>query len=260
MKMILYKLLFFVAALYAGFALLAWLVADKAIFQPHPAGYRDTPNILKLTTATGKRISAVHIVNPAARYTLLLISHGNAEDLGDDLPWFDELRAAGFSIFAYDYEGYGTSEGSASEQAFYDDETAAYRHLREHLNVPPGQIIVYGRSVGGGPAVYLASREPVGGLVLESTFLSAFRVLTRVPLLPFDRFPNYKRIRQVRCPVLIMHGVADDVISKRNGEQLYALANQPKRFLWIEGAGHNDFAMIAGKRYIDALKSFVATL
>ena len=98
------------AALYIGLALFAFFLSDSMIFLPHPSSYQDSAEILKLTTGSGKKISAVYLPNPTAKFTLL-VSHGNAEDLGDDKYWLDGLRHAGFSVFAYDYEGYGTSEG-----------------------------------------------------------------------------------------------------------------------------------------------------
>jgi abhydrolase domain-containing protein 17 len=232
---------------------------DSLIFQPHHASYRDTPQILKVSSTNGKKISASYLPNPSARYTLL-VSHGNAEDLADVRDWLDELRSAGFSVFAYDYQGYGTSEGSPSEQAAYDDESAAYDFLALNLATPPDRIIIFGRSVGTGPAVQLATRRPAAALVLQSPFLSAFRVLTRVPILPFDRFPSYRRIAHVHCPVLIMHGTADRVIHYWHGEKLFQLANEPKQFVAVQGAGHNDFDPAITQIYSRALTEFASSL
>jgi pimeloyl-ACP methyl ester carboxylesterase len=128
-KRILRAVLLLLFALYIGLFLFAVFLSDSMIFLPHPASYRDTPEVLKIGTANGNKISAVYLPNPAAKFTLL-VSHGNAEDLGDDRYWLEELRRAGFSVFAYDYEGYGTSEGKASEKTVYQDEAAAYDYRR----------------------------------------------------------------------------------------------------------------------------------
>ena len=112
-------------ALYIGLFLVGLFLSDSMIFLPHPSSYQDSAEILKITTASGKNISAVYLPNPSAKFTLL-VSHGNAEDLGDDKYWLDSFRHAGFSVFAYDYEGYGTSEGRPSEKACYEDAVAAY--------------------------------------------------------------------------------------------------------------------------------------
>lgn len=190
----------------------------------------------------------------------LLLSHGNAEDLGDDRFGLEELRRAGFNVFAYDYEGYGTSDGKPSEQAAYRDENAAYDYLTATLGIPPQNIILYGRSVGSGPAVHIAARRPAAGLILQSPFVSAFRVLTRIPLLPFDKFPNYKDIRRVHSPLLIIHGDSDTVIAPWHGKKLFQLANEPKKYLSIPKANHNDLEMVGGKVYYAALQEFAAFL
>jgi fermentation-respiration switch protein FrsA (DUF1100 family) len=253
------KLLLALALIYAGVALIIRLSSEGLIFLPHRSSYKDTADIVKLTSTNGNRISALYLLNPSARYTLL-VSHGNAEDLGDDRYWLEDLRHAGFSVLGYDYQGYGTSQGKPGEKESYDDEQAAYDYLTTNLKIPAERIIILGRSVGSGPAVHLAARRPAAGLVLQSPFLSAYRVMTQVPLLPFDRFLNYKDIRRVHCPVLVIHGTRDQVINRWHGKKLYELANQPKQFLWVEGAGHNDLEMVAGKAYFSALKNFAASL
>jgi fermentation-respiration switch protein FrsA (DUF1100 family) len=234
-------------------------VSDGVIFQPHPSSYTDTPEILKLTSTNGNKISALYLPNAHAKFTLL-VSHGNAEDLDDDRDWLEKLRRAGFSVFAYDYQGYGTSEGKPSEQALYDDENAAYNYLVTNLRTTPDHIIIFGRSVGSGPAVHIAARRQAAGLVLQSAFVSTFRVLTRVPILPFDKFPNSKDIRRVHCPVLVMHSTADAVIDLWHGQKLYDLANEPKQSFWVKGAGHNDLDLVAGAGYIETLQKFAALL
>jgi abhydrolase domain-containing protein 17 len=241
--------------IYACLGLYAYFFSDRMIFLPQPSSYQDTNQIRKLTTRDGVEISAVYLPNPQAKFTILY-SHGNAEDLGHILPTLEELRNLGFAVFSYDYRGYGTSQGNPTEKTTYKDIDAAYNYLTQNLGVLPEKIILYGRSVGGGPSVDLASRKPIGGLILENTFVSTFRVATRVTLFPFDKFNNIAKIKNVRSPVLIMHGKADEIIPFWHGEKLFATANEPKRFLAIEGAGHNDFKLVAGEEYEQALAEF----
>ncbi len=258
-KDVLKRMLYIPIVFYLGLAIYAFFFSDGAIFQPHPSSYKDTAEILKLTSTNGNKISALYLPNAHAKFTLL-VSHGNAEDLDDDRDWLEKLRRAGFSVFAYDYQGYGTSEGKPSEQALYDDANAAYDYLATKLQTAPDHIIIFGRSVGSGPAVHIAARRPAAGVVLQSGFVSAFRVLTHVPILPFDKFPNHKDIRRVHCPVLIMHGTADGVIDLWHGQKLFDLANEPKQSFWVKGAGHNDLDLVAGAAYGDALRKFAAML
>jgi fermentation-respiration switch protein FrsA (DUF1100 family) len=166
------------------------------------------------------------------------------------------MKNHGFSVLAYDYHGYGTSQGKPSEENCYRDIDAAYDYLTVTLKVPPNRILLLGRSVGSGPAVDLAARKPVGGLILESAFTSAFRVFAIGYLIPGDRFRNIDKIAKVTCPVLVVHGRDDEIVPFAHGQQLFAAANEPKRCLWVDGGNHNDLPEIGGKRYDQALKDF----
>ena len=258
-EILLLRMALSIAFIYAVVGAWAWLISDRMIFLPPAPTYRDTADILKVPTSGGERIAAVYLPNPAATYTVLF-SHGNAEDLGWVLPSLPPLRDLGFGVFAYDYRGYGLSQGRASEQHVYADIDAAYDYLTRELRVPAARIILYGRSLGAGAAVDLAARQPVGGLIVESPFLTAFRVMTRIPLFPFDRFRNVDKIGRVRCPVLVMHGEADEIVPLWHGQQLFERAPGPKMFLAVPGAHHNDFLWVAGARYVTALRDFEALL
>jgi abhydrolase domain-containing protein 17 len=240
---------------YFVLAVFAYFYSDRLIFQPQPSSYRDTKDILKLTTADGTKISALFLPNSRATYTILY-SHGNAEDLGDIRPILTEIRAIGFAVFAYDYRGYGTSEGTPSEPASYQDIDAAYAYVTQKIGTSPERVLLLGRSVGSGPSVDLATRKPIGGLILESPFTSTFVVLTRIPLFPFDKFHNLGKIQQVRRPILIIHGTNDQVIPLSHGQALFRAANEPKQSFWVDGADHNDVMLVAGNQYAEALNQF----
>lgn len=265
MKQLLRVLLVLVGIAYLGLILLA-LSADRLIFQPHPASYTDAQlrsakyamEHLRLRSGS-ETISAVYLPNPNAQYTILY-SHGNAEDIGDTLPLVEQFRTAGFAVFSYDYRGYGTSTGQPSEKGVYSDAHAAYDYLTQTLHVPPSSIISHGHSLGAAAAIYVASTRPVAGLIADAPFVSAFRVLTRIRLLPWDEFNNSAHIRRVHCPVLVIQGKADEVIPWWHGQRIYQLANQPKRALWIDNAGHNDTFQVAGKLYLQSMQDFATSL
>ncbi len=241
--------------IYAFFCFYAFFFSERLIFQPPPSSQSDSKQVIKVSSANGMKISSVHFPNPQAKYTILY-SHGNAEDLGGILWLLREIRDSGFAVFAYDYQGYGTSQGKPSEYNADCDIEAAYNYLTQQLGVPAKQIIVYGRSVGGGPTIDLASRQTVGGLVVESSFVSAFRMLTQIPILPFDKFVNIDKIGKVRSPVLVIHGKADQVVHFWHGEQLFAAAKEPKLNFWVDRADHNDLMDVAGDRYAETLRKF----
>lgn len=240
---------------YLGLFLYVTFFSDRIIFQPQPASYSVSKQIIKLNSGQGNLISARYFATSNARYTILY-SHGNAEDIGQLQPVLEEIQRSGFNVFAFDYRGYGTSDGRSSEASAYQDEDAAYNYLVNELHVPPERIIALGRSLGGAVAVDLAARRPVGGLIIESSFVSAYRVVTRIPVFPFDRFNSLAKLKQVHCPVLVMHGRRDEVIGFWHGERLFGDANEPKQSLWIDDAGHNDLFDVAGPRYTKALVTF----
>jgi abhydrolase domain-containing protein 17 len=242
-------------AIYLGLFLFAHLYAEKIIFQAQPSSYQDTDEILKLRTAGGELISAVYLKTPDSRYTILF-SHGNAEDIGTVRQTSDRLQAIGFSVFLYDYRGYGTSSGKASEANSYEDVDAAYDYLVETKQVPPDTILVMGRSLGGAVAIDLASKRKVGGLIVESSFVTAFRVMTRIPLFPIDKFNSLSKIGNVHCPVLVIHGARDELIPIWHAEKLFQKANEPKFSFWVNDAGHNNLMTAAGHRYEEKLVEF----
>ncbi|MBX3735738.1 MAG: alpha/beta hydrolase [Candidatus Didemnitutus sp.] len=245
--------------LYVALTALAAGIVDGMLYYPDYASRKEPANVIRIPTPGGGSLAAVYLPNPAAKHTLWFF-HGNAEDLGSLEPFLREMHARGYAVFAYDYPGYGVSTGKPNEKAIYAANAVAARYLQDKLKVPLSQVILVGRSLGGGPATDLATREPVAGLVLQSTFMSVYRVMTRVRLLPFDQFENLRKIGRVKCPVLVMHGTADEVIAFPHGEKLYAAATGRKSHLWIEGAQHNDFVAVAGERFWTALREFDASL
>jgi abhydrolase domain-containing protein 17 len=244
--------------IYAGVCLYALFFADSKIFLPPPASYPPSAEIRSIVSGH-TRLAALYLPNPKAQYTILY-SHGNAEDLGQIRPILELIRQSGFSVYAYDYRGYGLSEGKPSERHSYRDVDAAYTDLVHHLHTPPQQIIAHGRSLGGAIAIDLAAHHPLGGLIVESTFISGFRVLLPFQFLPFEKFHSMGKLDRIHCPVLVMHGKSDRTIPFWHGETLYKTIRQTKQFLWVEGAEHDDLVGVAGDRYTQALKRFVGAI
>ncbi|MEH2332741.1 alpha/beta hydrolase [Nostoc sp.] len=241
--------------IYIFFAVFVYFRADSMIFLSQPSSYQDDPKILKLRSGENTNISATYLLNNQAKYTILY-SHGNSEDLGDIQQILEKLHAWGFSVFAFDYRGYGTSQGKSTESHAYEDINSAYNYLTQNLKIPPEKIIVLGRSVGGGSAVNLARQKPVAGLIIESSFISAFQVIVPFRILPFNKFPNLDNIKKVKCPILVIHGKADNIIPFTHGEKLFNAATSPKLYLWVEEANHNDLFSIAEEKYRQTLQEF----
>lgn len=245
-------------ALVAGYVMVfavAWLLGERLIFPAPPSSYAELSELFFVETDDGVRIAALHLPLDSAAFTILY-SHGNGEDLGHIRAKLEHLRRLGFAVVAYDYRGYGLSGDRPTVAGTYRDIDAVYRYVTGELGVPPRRVILYGSSVGSGPSVHLGATEAVAGLILEGAFTTAFRVVTRVALLPFDHYRNVDLIRDMHEPVLVMHGTGDRVVPFGSGRALYEAAPGPKRHLWVEGAPHNGFWQVAGERFDAALLDF----
>lgn len=236
---------------------IAYFLSDSLTFFPPRAGYqKNSPGFIQLRTKDGAKIFAYYLHNKDAKYTLL-VSHGNAEDIGYMVPFFQEMYKHGFSVLGYDYHGYGLSEGRPTERTVYLDVDAAYDYLTKDLHIAPDRIIAWGHSVGAAVALDLAVRRPVAAVILQGAFVTAFRVLTRVPIIPFDKFNNLRKIKELKCPLLMIHGTSDTIIPFWHGEKLYRAAPVVKQFYMVQNANHNDLLVVAGEGYWQAISSFI---
>mmetsp|Transcript_23411 Transcript_23411/g.43072 ORF Transcript_23411/g.43072 Transcript_23411/m.43072 type:complete len:255 (+) Transcript_23411:74-838(+) len=208
---------------------------------------------------------ALYFKQPRAKYTLLY-THGNAEDLGEVMYMLPSMASkCEASIFAVEYPGYSISAAEAPcEDACYEAVEAAWQHLIEREQVDPRHIVPFGRSLGSGPAVHLASiqQEPPG-LVLQSPLESGARAVMNkyIGYIGYfvDPFKNYMKVDTIEAKTCIIHGTADKVVPCNNGEGLYAALHARGKAvppLWIEGRGHND---MPPERVFDRVKQFLTT-
>jgi len=177
---------------------------------------------------------------------VVLMLHGNGGNISGQADELRTLHRMGVAALALDYRGYGKSTGSPSEAGILDDARAARAWLAKRTGVREEEIVLWGFSMGGGVAVDLAARDGARGLVLQSTFTSLPEAAAvHYPWLPVrwlmkNRLDSAAKIGQYRGPLLQTHGTADEVVPYALGEQLFALANDPKRFVTIEGGEHNN--------------------
>jgi len=253
------KILGIVAIVYALAAVLAHFVSLRMIFPKPPITYEMGRDYVWLTASDGTKIAARHWANPSAKYTILYF-HGNYQELGGLGEYMPDFVAAGYAVFAFDYRGYGHSGGETREANVYSDARLAYEYVRRELQVPADRIIVYGYSLGSGPAVELALHEPAAGLVLQGPFLSAYRVMTSYPLLPGDKFVNAGKVAKLKLPVMVIHGTSDGVVPFWHGEVLYRSITVRKASLFVDGGPHNGLAKFVGPRYWEELRRFTDSL
>jgi fermentation-respiration switch protein FrsA (DUF1100 family) len=198
---------------------------------------------VSLTTADGVRLNAWFFpATPgSAREPLaLLLCHGNGGNISHRLAFYRAWLELGVNVFTFDYRGYGRSGGTSGEEGTYLDGQAAAHWLRAR-GFAPGNIVLIGKSLGGGVASELALREPVGGLILQSTFTSIADIGADLfPWLPVRRlhrirYDTHGKLPRIHVPVLIAHSRDDDLIKFSHAEKNFAAANAPKSFLEIAG-------------------------
>jgi fermentation-respiration switch protein FrsA (DUF1100 family) len=174
----------------------------------------------------------------------VLVCHGNAGNISHRLELCQALLETGVSVFLFDYRGYGRSQGRPNEEGTYLDAVAAHGWLQRKGFVATN-IIAFGESLGGGIASELALRQPLGGLILQSTFTSVADLGAELfPWLPVRlvsriKYDTGRKLPRLKIPVLVMHSRADDLIGFHHAEKNFALANPPKLFWEIKGS-HND--------------------
>jgi len=268
-KFILNRLLVIGAALVVVLAVLRAFENRFIFFPPrYPEGFpahgkfpADVEEVW-VSAADGVRLNAWYRANPAGSKVLLWL-HGNATNIGYQLQDREAYASLGTNILAIDYRGYGKSEGSPGERGVYLDADAAYRYLVEQRHFSPGNIIIYGHSLGGAVAVDLAERHPSGGLIVESSFTNTgemARLMFHLPLmeyLPRSRFDSLDKIARVRAPVLVIHGTHDGTIPFAMGKKLFEAAHEPKWFLPVEGGEHDSIIAYGGEQYWKTLQEFV---
>ncbi len=219
---------------------------------------------VEITTTDNETLHGWFIPAPAATAAkgTVLFFHGNAGNISYRLDYLAMLAELGYDTFIFDYRGYGRSSGSPSEFGTYLDAQAAWHYLTVTKGVPPARVVLFGESLGGAVAAWLAAHEKPGALVLASTFTSVPDMAVKIyPFLParlLSRFEynTLEYLRSVTCPVFVAHSPQDDIVPFEQGRALFQAAPEPKQFLELQG-GHNDGFIFMQKPWIKALADFI---
>ncbi len=255
-------------SLYAAVSVAAFVLQRDLLFFPS-ATYEFSPadagldnEQVWIDTEDGERLHAWFI--PTERTTgaarTVLFFQGNAGNKATRIPLARELSTAGYNVLLVDYRGYGQSTGQLSEEGLYADAMASWRFLVNERRIPPGDIVIFGRSLGGGLATWLATQVNARALLLESTFTSVPDVAAHhYPFLPVRwlsrfQFDSLSRIAEIDMPVHIIHGRTDEVVPFEHGKRLHHAAREPKTFT-ATGDRHNRISKETTRARLRALEA-----
>lgn len=241
---------------YLGFGLVAIILTPRLLFPVPPPSYeaKNVTCYLKLPDNTPIATN-YHPIDGAQQ--IVIYHHGNGEDLGTLGERLEGFTSRGYATIGYDYPGYGRSGGKPSEASLIAAAEAVYRHVTGSLGWNAHAVVHYGHSLGGGPAIEMGMRHPSQAVVVEGTFTSVFRVMTRFNILPWDIFDNLKKVRHLQAPLLVIHGMEDTTVPFRHGSALFSTAVEADH-LWVEGAHHANLWEVAGERFWNALAVTIA--
>ena len=245
-----------------------WEFSEKGIVffpDPHLVG---TPGDWGLSyedawfnAADGAKLHGWWVPKPGA--PVFLWFHGNAGNISHRLENIRLLHdLVGVQVFIFDYREYGRSQGRISREGTFLDAAAAYRYVADLRQIPPSEVILFGRSLGTVLATDVATLWPCRCLILESPFTNSSDMARQLlpfmvdwrPKVPYD---NLGKIGQVNVPVLVIHGSHDEIIPVDMGRRVFAAANSPKDLYIIPGAHHNDTYLVGGRTYFARLRAFI---
>ncbi len=264
-KRIALRALLAIAALYVVLLALLYFLQRKLFYNNRdPSSYTAASLGLSgvrdvvIETHDGEKLRALYLPAEAGRATVLYL-HGSRGYLPDRADRMKLLAAEGNGVLFPSYRGYSGSTGQPTEDGLMEDARSAYGWLVREA--PGGKIILYGESLGTGVAVKIATERPAAAVVLDAPYTTAADAMANLlPWVPIsalmkDQYRSIDWIKDIHAPLLVLHGDADRNVPIAQGERLFQLAPEPKRFIRIEGGEHGDNLEHANKEVVQFLRS-----
>jgi len=250
---------------------------DSFFYDPLPAppgGYHlstaviPTYETLTVKTPDGETLDGAFVTSSGRRPDItVLYFHGQSNNLGTCWPRLELLYPLGYNLALVDPRGYGRSTGTPSEPGIQIDERAIWAALIARPDVNATRLVYYGRSLGSGQAIDLASSDAPAVLITESAFTSVAAIVQDGAYVDFPRsfvsdssWDNLAKVPHIPSPYLLFHGTADTYIQPLYSAQLAAAHLGVTRLVFVPGADHNDVPETMGPdSYRTTIQGFVET-
>jgi fermentation-respiration switch protein FrsA (DUF1100 family) len=242
-----------------------WVLQRQLIYFPSPgpvpaAGQAlDRGRDVTLRTSDGLTLGGWYVPARHPGAATVLVANGNGGDRSLRAPLARALTGHGLGVLLFDYRGYGGNPGSPSEEGLALDVRAARHYLVAEAGVARDRLVYFGESLGSAVVTELAAEHPPGGMVLRSPFVDLASVgRVHYPYLPVglllrDRFPLVEHLRRVQAPVVVVYGTADEIVPAEQSRAVAEAAPHLARAVAVEGARHNDLALLTGRPLVDAV-------
>lgn len=268
------SLLLVVLVAVASVVLLAWMFQRRliyfplgAVLAPSDAGLASVETV-EIPTGDGLTLDGWFVTSaalPSATPFTVIVLNGNAGNRSYRAPLAAALRAHGVQVLLFDYRGFGGNDGTPTEAGLRADARAARAYVLGRSDVDASRLVYFGESLGSAVAIGLAAEHPPAALIVRSPFPSLVDVgRIHYPFLPVrlvleDDFAAVDDIGRVTCPVLVIAGDQDRIIPLALSRRVYEATSATKELVIVEGADHNDRALLAGERMVAAIMEFLTS-
>jgi len=217
---------------------------------------------VKIRTRDNIDLISWHHNKNSNNYKTILFLHGNAGSLENRIHKINHFKDINVNFLLLAWRGFSGNKGKPTEEGLYEDARSAVKWL-ESIGIKEHDIIVYGESLGTAVAIEIGQNKKFAGIILESPFTSMIAVgKDKYPFLPVsfllkDKYESEKKIKNIKSPILVMHGMVDNIVPFHMGKKIYNLANEPKYSYFSE---YDDHMMEYNENLIKVLKEFVVSL
>ena len=241
-----------------------YLFQRKLLYHPTENNYSGDQILVKVEKIKVKTKDNIELLSwfhkkNLKKYKTILFLHGNAGTLENRIHKINHFKDMNINFLIVAWRGFSGNKGQPTEKGLYEDGKSAVEWLKTN-GVIEENIIIYGESLGTGIAVEIAQNKNFAGIILESPFTSMVEAgKTKYPYLPVrlllkDKYESDKKIKNIKSPILIMHGKVDQIVPFYMGKEMYKIANHPKYSYFTD---YDDHMMEFNENMLKIIKDFI---